>query len=101
MLDVAVAYNRYKFIGNEFLTWLWFTIETNQSLFKNVDETITSLCVGNRIVFENNRHEVSETLSIKGNDAGLEKGLLSLRKGAVVVELNLSCTMGDQIGHLL
>lgn len=96
MLDVAVAYNRYKFIGNEFLTWLWFTTETNQSLFKKADDTITSLYVGNRIVLENNLNDVSETISIKGNDAGLEEGLLSLQKGAVVVELNLSCTMDSQ-----
>ena len=89
MLDVAVAYNRYKFIGNEFLTWLWFTIETNQAFFKTVDETITTLYLGNRIVLENNINDASEIITIKGNDAGLEEGLVSLRKGAVVSELNL------------
>lgn len=89
MLDVAVAYNRYKFIGNEFLTWLWFTIETNQSFFKTVDETITALYLGNRIVLENNIKDAREMITIKGDDAGLEEGLVSLRKGAVVSELNL------------
>ena len=34
MLDIAVAYNRYKFLGNEFLTWLWFMIETDESSFR-------------------------------------------------------------------
>ena len=90
MLDVAVAYNRYKFIGNEFLTWLWFTIDTNPHFFKTVDETIISLNVGNRIVLENSINDASEIITIKGDDAGLEEGLLSLRKGAVVIELNLS-----------
>ncbi|BBO70210.1 hypothetical protein DSCA_41400 [Desulfosarcina alkanivorans] len=89
MLDVAVAYNRYKFIGNEFLTWLWFTIETNQGFFNGVDETITSIYLGNRIVLENSSNDANEIITIKGDDAGLEEGLLSLRKGAVVIEMNI------------
>ena len=96
MLDVAVAYNRYKFLGNEFLTWLWFTIDTNQHFFITVDETITSLYLGNRIVLENNINDASEIITIKGDDAGLEEGLLSLRKGAVVIEMNLSYKTENQ-----
>ena len=96
MLDVAVAYNRYKFIGNEFLTWLWFTIDTNQPFFQKVDETIASLYLGNRIVLENNINDTSELIIIKGDDAGLEEGLLSLRKGAVVIEMNLSYKTENQ-----
>ena len=96
MLDVAAAYNRYKFLGNEFLTWLWFTIDTNQHFFITVDETITSLYLGNRIVLENNINDASEIITIKGDDAGLEEGLLSLRKGAVVIEMNLSYKTENQ-----
>lgn len=96
MLDVAVAYNRYKFIGNEFLTWLWFTIDTDQPFFKTVDETITSLYLGNRIVLENNINDTIELITIKGDDAGLEEGLLSLKKGAVVIEMNLSFKTENQ-----
>ncbi len=96
MLDVAVAYNRYKFIGNEFLTWLWFTIETNQSFFQSLDESLTSLYLGNRIVLENTHNEATEVITIKGDDAGLEEGFLALRKGAVVVEINLSCASENQ-----
>ena len=89
MLDVAVAYNRYQFLGNEFLTWLWFTIDTDPSFFQTMDASIISLNIGNRIVLENNLNESSEIITIKGDDAGLEEGLLSLRKGAVVIEMNL------------
>ena len=96
MLDVAIAYNRFKFIGNEFLTWLWFTIDTNQHFFKTVDETLTSLYLGNRIVLENSVNDASEIITIKGDDAGLEEGLLSLRKGAVVIEMNLSYKTENQ-----
>lgn len=96
MLDVAVAYNRYKYIGNEFLTWLWFIIDTDPSYFTRMDESIAAVSIGNRIVLENNLNEKSEIITIKGDDAGLEEGLLSLRKGAVVIELNLSCKSENQ-----
>lgn len=68
---------------------MWFTIETDRPFLRTVDETITSLDIGNRIVLENSINDASEVITIKGDDAGLEEGLLSLRKGAVVIEMNL------------
>lgn len=96
MLDVAVAYNRYKFIGHEFLTWLWFTIESEPDVLRKADKTLTSLTIGNRIVLENAINDASEIITIKGDDAGLEEGQLSLRKGAVVIEINLCCKAENQ-----
>jgi hypothetical protein len=89
MLDVAVAYNRYQFLGEEFLTWLWYVIEKNQNLIKNFDNDFVALEIGNRIVFENRRKESGERITIKGDGASLEEGILSLKKGALVTELNL------------
>ena len=89
MLDVAVAYNRYRFLGNEFLTWIWFTVENKPKDAKTFDQDLISLEVGNRIVLENHRHRGIETVTIKGDDAGLEEGLLALKKGALVTEINI------------
>jgi hypothetical protein len=89
MLDVAVAYNRYKFLGEEFLTWLWYVIEKNQNLLKKFDQDVVALEVGNRIVFENRRKESAERITIKGEGAGLEEGTLALKNGALVTELNM------------
>lgn len=89
MLDVAVSYNRYQFLGNEFLTWLWFTIDVHPERFKTIDETLVSLSVGNRVALENTANNASEIITIKGDDAGLEEGFLALRKGAVVIEMCL------------
>jgi hypothetical protein len=96
MLDVAVAYNRYKFLGDEFLTWLWFAIEKDQNQLRNSDPDFQSLEIGNRVVLENRRNEALETITIKGDEAGLEEGILALRKGAVVTEINLAYKAGDQ-----
>ncbi|MGD9325504.1 MAG: hypothetical protein PVG26_15890, partial [Desulfobacterales bacterium] len=89
MLDVAVAYNRYQFLGEEFLTWLWYVIEKDQNLINNFDKDFVALEIGNRIVFENRRKESGERVTIKGDDASLEEGILTLKKGALVSELNV------------
>ena len=96
MLDIAVAYNRYKFLGNEFLTWLWFMIETNQSQLRKYDPGLVSLTIGNRLVLENIRNNKKEIVAIKGDNASLEEGMVALTKGAEVAEIHLSYKTGAQ-----
>jgi hypothetical protein len=89
MLDIAIAYDRYKFIGNEFLTWLWYAIDNAPDTLEKIDPTLQALEIGNRIVLKNQTANGEETISIKGDTAGLEEGLLALSKGAMVTEINL------------
>lgn len=89
MLDIAVAYNRYRFLGNEFLTWLWFLIENDLSIIHHCDPDFAALEMGNRLVLENRLANGLETITIKGDAAGLEEALLALRKGASITEMNL------------
>ena len=110
MIDVSVAYNRYKFLGHEFLTWLWFMIETEPAAFEKADSGLSTpelstpeaptpelftMEVGNRVVLENNRNNADETITISGDDAGLEEALLALKKGAKVTEINLVMRAGE------
>lgn len=90
MLDISVAYNRYRFLGNEFLTWLWFIIEKHPDHLVQFDAELTSLTVGNRMVLENRIANGVETITIKGDAAGLEEGILALNKGAAVIEVHLN-----------
>jgi len=96
MQDIAVSYDKYKFLGNEFLTWLWFVLDNKQNIIYDADNDLQSFEIGNRIVLENKVEKRTEIITIKGDDAGLEEGLLSLQKGAVVVEINLSCKTENQ-----
>lgn len=88
MLDVSLTYYRYGFLGSEFLTWLWFYIVTTDQdkFFDNKNEILE---IGNKIVLERKVNDAVEKVTIKGKDAGLEEGIISLKKGAVVKELNL------------
>ena len=95
MLDVSLSYNRYKFLGFEFLTWLWFMMDNDQEELRRIDKDLDSLFVGNRIVLENQLHDTKETVTIKGDDIGLEEGILALKKGAVVTEISIVYGTGD------
>ena len=96
MLDVAVAYNRFKFLGEEFLTWLWFVIDQEPTILRKADPDLTILEIGNRIVLEKRDRKTVERITIKGENAGLEEAMLALQKGALVAELNLICRSADQ-----
>ncbi|MBW2249768.1 MAG: hypothetical protein JRF60_03835 [Deltaproteobacteria bacterium] len=95
MLDISFAYSRYKFLGNEFLTWLWFIVENDMERLKKIEKDLVYLNIGNRIVLENKINDAVETITILGDDAGLEEGIISLGKGAVVTEINLLYKSGN------
>jgi hypothetical protein len=95
MLDLSVAYSRYRFLGDEFLTWLWYLIETKQDTFRSADPDCTALEIGNRVVLENRKGKSIERITIKGDDAGLEEGKMALKKGALVTELAMVFKTGD------
>jgi hypothetical protein len=95
MLDVSISYNRYKFLGHEFLTWLWFFLDTDQNNINSLQEDVVSFEMNNRIVLENSLDNITENITIKGDDAGLEEAKLSLQKGGVVTECNFSFKTGD------
>ncbi|RJQ68952.1 MAG: hypothetical protein C4519_22330 [Desulfobacteraceae bacterium] len=89
MLDISVAYNRYRFLGNEFLTWLWFALENDMDSIRQCDAEMVDLFVGNRMVLENRLANGKENITIKGDAAGLEEAMLALRKGALITDLHL------------
>jgi hypothetical protein len=89
MLDTATAYNRFKFIGHEFLTWLWYLIEKNDAVLNHSDLPAMTLALGQRMVLENPRENHAETITIKGGYSNFETGFLPLKQGALVTEISL------------
>ncbi|MGD9250571.1 MAG: hypothetical protein PVG19_05080 [Desulfobacterales bacterium] len=97
MLDVAVAYSRFQFLGEEFLTWLWYVIDNDFQLLRQLDQDLATLEIGNRMVLINRSNRDSgETVTIQGDHANMDEGLLTLRKGGMVAEMHLVYKAGDQ-----
>ncbi|MFO7667506.1 MAG: hypothetical protein R6V76_12860 [Desulfobacterales bacterium] len=94
MLDASISYYRYAFLGCEFLTWVWFLISTSN--INNILKKGDSLEIGKKIVLERKVNDSIEKITIKGKDADLEEGMVSLKKGAVVKEINLLFKSGEK-----
>ncbi|MDY0131742.1 MAG: hypothetical protein RBR53_03645 [Desulforegulaceae bacterium] len=97
MLDISVAYNKYKFTGFEFLTWLWFIIENKPEIIDNISPEIKDFSINDKIVIENFKEESVEKITINGNTANLDEGVLAIKKGALVTELKISFKTGEDI----
>jgi hypothetical protein len=67
--------------------------QNQERLFNNKNEFLE---IGNRVVFERRNNESIEKITIKGKDAGLEEGILSLKMGSVIKELNLIYKKDDR-----
>ena len=95
MIDIATAYNRYKFLGHEFLTWLWYLIEDGGHQLGQPDPPPILLALGKRIVLENPREDHAEKITIKGDYANFEAGILPLRQGSLVTELSMEAKSAE------
>ena len=71
-------------------------MESDQEALRNIQNDIVTIDVGNRLVLENRHTGAVETITIKGDDAGLEEARLALKKGAMVSEMNISFKSGEQ-----
>ncbi|MEA3230273.1 MAG: hypothetical protein U9Q05_00760 [Thermodesulfobacteriota bacterium] len=96
MLDISVAYKRFRFIGQEFLTWLWYMIATGEYTDILGEDANFSLALGDRMVLENRHSKDIEIITIKGSQADLKEGVVALSKGALVAELGIVIHVDDQ-----
>jgi len=88
MIDVAVAFEKYKFLGSEFLLWLWFSSEERDV---NIDETgEITINVANKItLLDVVNVDDKKTVTIKGNDIEMEEAMTALKMLAMPIELHL------------
>jgi hypothetical protein len=97
MLDVSVSYERYRFLGPEFLTWLWCVCEDDRAGLGVADRQGLALSMGNRIVIHKSGEGGVEEVRVRGECADFHEAMLALRKGGLVTELHLECSRGDQV----
>jgi len=96
-LDIVTAYNKYQFLGYEFLLWLWYASEKEPkaiNYFADVDRSV-EITVGNSITIEIQGTGYPEKVIIKREDAGFEEAFLFIKKGGVIAQINLVFKIDD------
>ena len=101
MIDIATAYNKYKFLGYEFLTWLWFILENAPEKAAVPGQMIRTAQIGNRVILENPQLDRTERITAKGDSTNFDTGMLSLRQGALVTEMSLLLKGDGHEWHLV
>lgn len=85
----------YRFLGREFLTWLWFKSEENPNgLVPLPQQDPISIEVGERIRLEAGDGEYRESLAVQGSHSEHQEARLGLRQGKTPEELHLKLSRG-------
>ena len=97
MRDLLELLYAYRFLGREFLIWLWFASETYpDGLIRLPDQDAVQVGVGNRLVLETGDGEYRETLVLLGHRSDLQEARLGLRQGKLPEEMQLKLARGRE-----
>lgn len=97
-LDVATAWNKYQFLGYEFLLWLWYLSSKVPHMIEEIlGKAQVEITFGNSITIEIRGEGRPETLTIKGIDAGFEEAFIALAKGGSIVQANMVFAVGEKM----
>lgn len=87
MMDTVDKLIEFPFLGNEFLTWMWYKGETVQDF---------NFAVGNKIMFAKfSDGKVIESVTIKGEGDDLIVGKVAMLDGFIVSEMQLVYSKDD------
>ena len=90
MRDLVELLYAYRFLGREFLAWLWFKSEVeSDGLIKVKDQEPVVVAVGDKMVLETGDGEYRETLVLQGSRSEHQEARLGLMQGKLPEEMHL------------
>ncbi len=87
-MDVLSLLNEYVFLGQEFLTWLWYESETEQQLTLDSGKQVL-LMLGDRLVLGPVQGSEGVRVTVKGQEVSLAEAREALRRGKQVEAMRL------------
>jgi hypothetical protein len=96
MRDLVELLYAYRFLGREFLTWLWFKSEAElDGLIKVKNQDAVILAVGDKMLLETGDGEYRETLVLQGSHSEHREARLGLMQGKLPEEMHLKLIRGQ------
>lgn len=87
-MDTLNTLNEYLFIGQEFLTWLWFSSETSQQVTLD-DGGQVLLMLGDRLALGPAQGQEGVRITVRGQEFALAEAREALRQGKLVEAMRL------------
>ena len=96
MRDLVELLYAYRFLGREFLAWLWFKSEIeSDGIIKIKDQDPVVIAVGDKMVLETGDGEYRETLVLQGSHSEHQEARLGLLQGKLPEEMHLKLMRGQ------
>ena len=101
-MDVLALLNEKFFLGQEFLTWLWYVSE-REGVVELPDGRQVEVMLGDKLVLGPAQGQEGTRVSVRGREASLAEARQALRRGKLVEGLRLGlmidgeefwCTLG-------
>ncbi len=89
-LDLVDLLWQYRFLGREFLTWIWFRSETApEGVLALPDQEAVHLEVGEKIILEAGEGEYRSSVAVQGSHTDYREARLGLWEGKLPAEIRL------------
>ncbi len=85
-MDIYERIESTRFVGEEFLTWLWFKSERNEGVFELEDGTTIELHFDNQLTLEANLAEAERSRLTGGSPSFSPEAKEALRRGKRVAQ---------------
>ncbi|MFP4214113.1 MAG: hypothetical protein ACLFRL_08390 [Desulfohalobiaceae bacterium] len=94
-IDLDRAYMLAPYLGQDFLTWLWFHTETRQCLVQSSQGEEFVLCLEQRVSVLGGEGPAKDTAVCSGPASSLREARLGLRMGKKVDQAKLRITLQE------
>lgn len=94
-MDVLALLNEKVFLGQEFLTWLWYVAEEEGSV-QLEDGRLVDVLLGERLMLGPTQGQEGTRVTVKGREASLAEARQALKRGKLVEGLRLGLILDGE-----
>ena len=99
-MDLADLMKEKQFIGQEFLTWVWFISDLNSGLVELPGFGAVEIWFEQRMMLESGSGDMRQAVVCSGRELDLAEALTALREGKKVSQVRLRIGFEEREWHL-
>ena len=99
-MDLVDLIREKRFLGQEFLTWLWYLSEVNSGLIQVKNFGTVEIWFEERMVLDSGQDNFRQSVTCQGRNLGLAEARTALRQGKKVSQARLRLTSADHVWRM-
>lgn len=99
-MDLADLMKEKRFLGQEFLTWIWFRSDVNAGLVELPEFGAVEIWFEQRMMLESGSGDMRQAVACTGRELDLAEALTALREGKKVSQVRLRVAVEEREWHL-